>query len=74
MCIIDQTNLPSDTRSFSKQKFKKYKIKYSKSDNPHYLFELKMKFGKKFKIYDALIVTMPRHLFQSSQTFEFIEK
>ena len=71
---LNETSLPNDTLKFANLKFKKYELRRSKDEDAEYLLELKLKFGKKPKSYDLLILPLVRHLFTSSQTVQFREK
>lgn len=71
---LNEISLQNDTLKFANLKFKKYELRRSKDENAEYLFELKLKFGKKPKSYDLLILPLVRHLFTSSQTVQFRER
>jgi len=74
LCTLNQLNLTSNTLPFSNSKFKKYKLKHTNNDNQEYLFELTLKFGKKFEPYDLFIVPSIRHVFSKTQRLEFSQK
>lgn len=72
-CKLNHQDISENPLSLNRTGFRKYFVEGSVGNDGKYVFQVTFKYGKKFQLYDLLLVPSLRHCFSNEDTVELVE-